>query len=64
MRLKIQDESGQSPHIVENHLRAPVAQGIAVTGAAMAAAMEAEHDHAGGPGGGHARQTVLDHDAS
>jgi len=50
MRLKIQDQTGQSPHIVENHLRSPGPQGIAVIGAAMAAAMEAEHGHAGCPG--------------
>ena len=59
MRLKIEDQTGQSPHILENHLRSPGTQGITVTGAAMAATMEAEHRHSGCPGGGDAGQTVL-----
>src|SRR4051812_3408675 len=58
------DQTRQLSHVVEYHGGARGAQGVAIAGPAMAAAVKAEHRHAGGSRACYARQAVLDHEAS
>ena len=62
--VRLRDQPGQLPHIVERHDRPGGAQPVVITGPAMAAAAKAEDGHTGGKRAGDAGDAVLDHKTS